>query len=696
MPVFRLQYFFASESVKAIPEIFREMKPIPFAKSISVARPILFVLSALSLFILCLFTDKAPVSALPGTGYSIETQPVNDPFERGLAIRDSLGNEDVIAFWEKTYFEMLEEGLHDPRIGFHFMEYVVGNRDAERYSLATDIYFWGLRSSFEETFAEEVHKEIRLMEPLIGRRDFREWEQLFQNRDTRLFQEIRDFWIRNNMVPSSDRNERLIEHWHRIHYAREYFTNDTNTVYGADERALVYVRLGPPDRERSGTLSYNTAEIRNRLYDLVEAGAIRHGQIYNLQMNIIQNFSPGRYDFWKYERISPDGPVIYLFGRPGRAGRYRLMDSLDDFISGSGYRSVVLGTRGSRSAMRAGYFLQMMLYNEMSTLDHYFGDKLLDYERNWNQAIFLNKVDGRMLGDMLSPQLAARDMKQIQDRAPQAKSMYERNLINFEMTYRQYRFLDDELGPVVWVYMSPGSQLQRSIHMLEKQAGFNDEAYLLRQGFHQYREGQLIDTQIEEHRAVFLANASDAPGYITTGLFPVNDAKDEILAFSELYFHETSQFANLFRNNLIGLSRLWTAAETTDGDAGQLFVSDLVPGSTAGSKVPVRSTVIGILEEDIISVSEDLQIYFEIYNIKPDAEGEYRYRISYRLVPEQRRRFFRRRSRDVSLSWDAASQGPNDHQFFEVSLTHAETGKYTLEITVEIEETDEKDRKSVV
>jgi len=647
-----------------------------------------------------------PVSRTNASGFPADTLPedtfrhftalTDDPFQAGQELRDSLGIHAVLDYWEAVYRQWKEEGRIDPRIGFRYVELAVEIGDAGRYALASEIHEWGLRSRFDDLYRDEIQSEMLMLEPLIERRDFREWERLFNDRDSRLLVEMSEFWARNNMVPSSDRNERLIEHWQRIHFSREHFTNDTNTIYGADDRSLIYVRLGPPDRQRSGTLSYNTAELRNRLYDLVEAGVISIGQIYTLQMNIMQNYSPGRYDFWRYDRISDEGPVIYLFGRPGREGRYRLLDSVEDFISGSGYRSVVIGRRGTPSAFRAGYFLQMMLYNEVSTLDNYFGMRFMEYERRWNQAIFHSGANARMLGDLLSPKMAAHDMQMIRARAPQSQSIYERNLITYPLMHRQYRFLDDGTGPVTFVFMHPSPRLHQLTDMLDQEAGINVAGYLLRQGFHLYTDGERTDRHIDEHVSEIREIESATGAFYTSAVFPVADSDTRIQLFSELYLRPGSAFAEIMSRSLVGVSREWIASDVPIRDDGSLVISDLVLGSTGKQPVRIRSAEMGVLSGYEINVEDDLQVYFEVYNLKPADNGEHRYSITYKLIQEGRRwLFFRRRTPEVSLAWEASSLSPRDYQFFEVDLSHADSGNYTLEIIVTDNRTEDKYQRSL-
>ena len=53
------------------------------------------------------------------------------------------------------------------------------------------------------------------------------------------------FWQSRDPIPSTDENERLIEHYKRLDYARSHYPGGTITGY--DDRGKIYVRFGKPD-----------------------------------------------------------------------------------------------------------------------------------------------------------------------------------------------------------------------------------------------------------------------------------------------------------------------------------------------------------------------------------------------------------------------------------------------------------------
>ncbi len=53
------------------------------------------------------------------------------------------------------------------------------------------------------------------------------------------------FWQVRDPLPVTEINERLVEHYKRLEYARDHYAGGTSTGY--DDRGKIYVRYGPPD-----------------------------------------------------------------------------------------------------------------------------------------------------------------------------------------------------------------------------------------------------------------------------------------------------------------------------------------------------------------------------------------------------------------------------------------------------------------
>ena len=74
--------------------------------------------------------------------------------------------------------------------------------------------------------------------------------------------EIKSFWVNIDPTPTTVTNERLLEHWQRIAHARKNFRNNKNTVYGTDDRGLIYVKYGEPERITRGSLGTKRADFK--------------------------------------------------------------------------------------------------------------------------------------------------------------------------------------------------------------------------------------------------------------------------------------------------------------------------------------------------------------------------------------------------------------------------------------------------
>src|SRR5690606_4337611 len=106
------------------------------------------------------------------------------------------------------------------------------------------------------------------IKPLLDENTYKEWRNKLRANDGTIYSDIRSFWLAMDPTPMQQPNERLIEHWERINYAKENFNKNSTSVYGTDDRGLIYVRYGKPDRLSSGLLMAEETEMRGKLVEL--------------------------------------------------------------------------------------------------------------------------------------------------------------------------------------------------------------------------------------------------------------------------------------------------------------------------------------------------------------------------------------------------------------------------------------------
>lgn len=111
--------------------------------------------------------------------------------------------------------------------------------DTGREDEATDMYYDGV---------------VRIRDPKTWDNIYAELEMLMESEERNRFINlsledkgnfIRKFWKKKDPVPTTRKNERLIEHFRRVYFVRNTYPDVIPPYY--DDRGKVYVKYGPPD-----------------------------------------------------------------------------------------------------------------------------------------------------------------------------------------------------------------------------------------------------------------------------------------------------------------------------------------------------------------------------------------------------------------------------------------------------------------
>ena len=182
-------------------------------------------------------------------------------YKRGISYRKVGEWEKALDAWRKAKAELDAQNKVDPQIGFDFIEVVTEQQLESHYGTATQMYFWGLADQSWVDHKKLVLEEIERVLPLLAENDSKRWRALVKADDSSVLSELRQYWIQRDPVVPSEANERLIEHWQRVTYARKEFNKGGGSVYGSDDRGLIYVKYGEPDGGQEVTLGTNTTEL---------------------------------------------------------------------------------------------------------------------------------------------------------------------------------------------------------------------------------------------------------------------------------------------------------------------------------------------------------------------------------------------------------------------------------------------------
>jgi GWxTD domain-containing protein len=135
-----------------------------------------------------------------------------------------------------------------------------------------------------------------------------QWKNLQATEDKVAF--LKRFWLGRDLTPATVTNERLVEHYTRLLYARKWYSYQD--LRGYDDRGMIYIQYGPPDNHVEDVLASLTYPVSSWVYfrfgRSVNFDFIDKGYGYRLNSRLIDaivNPIPGWYE----------GPLAALVGR---------------------------------------------------------------------------------------------------------------------------------------------------------------------------------------------------------------------------------------------------------------------------------------------------------------------------------------------------------------------------------------------
>lgn len=148
--------------------------------------------------------------------------------------------------------------------------------EIHQMELASRAYYSGLKLLKNSEMLEDMYQSIRMLLTDDEKKDYRQ----LPDSGKALF--FKKFWTHRDPTPGTDLNERLIEHFRRVDFARLSFRYTAPPYY--DDRGRIYIKYGQPD-ERFSTPAENTFAKSNEswsyehlqeglVFDFVADGAI--------------------------------------------------------------------------------------------------------------------------------------------------------------------------------------------------------------------------------------------------------------------------------------------------------------------------------------------------------------------------------------------------------------------------------------
>lgn len=128
---------------------------------------------------------------------------------------------------------------------------------------ACEAFYGGLNDIRDSTKIEKVFIDVK---DIATKDETKQWDALRSNTEKLEF--LKTFWKRRDPNPIDPVNQRLVEHYKRLNYARQNYSKPFKPWY--DDRGVLYVRLGKPDRVYYGKPMPTIKDNESWFYDNIK------------------------------------------------------------------------------------------------------------------------------------------------------------------------------------------------------------------------------------------------------------------------------------------------------------------------------------------------------------------------------------------------------------------------------------------
>ncbi|MFC1493106.1 GWxTD domain-containing protein [candidate division KSB1 bacterium] len=587
---------------------------------------------------------------------TLPAQEVNFYYDEGARLKDSGNFEEAAQVWIQGARVLSMRDMIDPRIGIDLINMVTKNKMEDQYEIATLIYLWGYSSPDLFKYKDFIERDVEMILPLIPRDSRNDWKDLIKNEDTAIGRNVNKFWVESDPVQTTPLNERLVEHWERIHYARQNYTLGKNSVYGTDDRGLIFVKYGPPDQSITRKLFENSPE-------------------YIISPNVAQIVNYKRYQeitIWKYMNLSIERNVLFIFGEAENSG-YGLRNGLDEFIPNSAYR-------GFTREIPPGILLQMQAYDQFRDFDPFFMQRFVEIQRQFN----IYRYDSRMLREV-------RDRFIQEDRSnpdklwgPQELSELDLYINSIEVMFTQSRILDDDNNPRIAIAAMSYIENPLTTELEEIVELSKIEKYTL---LHSLIIRDSLMNEIDRNSEPPAALFENTSSFI---IDHTRDKKHFTLAV-EIFdptrsrsLRESIESANM---PYVG-DRTFEVPEPLNTDMEQLELSDLVTGYKVSDELLNKNFPFPVIPGNEIPYGQNLQVYLEIYHLFLGSDNQAHYSIEFKvaraaetgLIARLRNRTNPEQLLSQSYTLDSNSRTAKENIMFDISTL--EPGNYEFEVEI--------------
>lgn len=639
-------------------------------------------------FILCILF-LSPIRSL--------AQQEDTLYEHGLQSALTGQLQKALQDWSRA--ASLPNAKPDPRIGLAYIGLAASSHLTSYYPMASRLYFWGFTTKNLTRFRQPIQKEIDRLGPLAGDKAHREWSRELKNGNPAVLDSIRGYWIRNNPQPSNPENERLLEHWQRIAYARSHFTRNKHSVYDCDDRGTIYVKYGQPDVVQKGKFIFDKAfaiNLAHEISDRTKGLGSANENIINFIVRTaeLKYFYPAGFEIWTYHNLSDQNTQnsVYLFGDI-RDGGYRELSGVEEFIpDGAFSTSDITATEGFTNwqpNFSPGLLLQAMYYQQLSSRSEFFGNLYSNIMGTYATSSTTSPSTAIDIGHRTQTRLQQQHFQ-----SPKQLSTFARNITPIPIYARVFRMLNSANKPylLVFAYSQPQKVLlaqylkDHTVHhtaLIHYVAAYDSTWHLIG------RKKELGAVDVND-----FINDSTLNYTRTFALMPQQTG--EHLAFSaQIKNFDTNANLPPTPDGMPGISnKLMAASHMTlnqppalSTNPSSLEMSDPIIGYEKGPESMSTDSLFVpfyVPPQNNIAYGKDLWLHFQLYHLHPDKNGISRYTLHYglnRIQTYHTKRGEHNGKTNASLDLQMSARGSRTTHDLDIRVEDLIPGLYKLTLT---------------
>lgn len=586
-----------------------------------------------------------------------------------------------------------------PSVSFEYIRLVTEQKLKNYYPMAHSMYMWGLTTENLADHHEVIKAEVARLQPIMTTETFDRLQNLAEDNNPALLEKIILFWDDSRLTSASSFNERLLEHWERIAYARKHFEKDNQLPYGTDDRGAFYVRFGEPDHKAETDMTIKHGDIIR----ILSMNELREFNAYfprfMTEAGSLFSYNPF-VEVWRYDKNSDFiSEFVLLFNRNGD-GTYRYLRTIDDLIknhSFSRYKAPI--------ALTPGILIQAILYDKLKFTANVFADRAsrLNFEINSIKGE-QEQINITRAGLTFKIQNQTKAVYEIGN-APSKTSTHLKQIPEMQIEFFQYRMIDEDEKPlfITFIESRPMEALILDVttnqNVMTESEMYNADSLTESdvnnlQILQNYSLNHTIELRNEnremishtKHTPVLEADFENIDR-ISQSVFKIPYLEDDldVTLYAELKNHRADTkpfFETSFSNNLRGLSRKQLSQkEPLILLPGKLSASDLIVGYQKNES-PDQETLFPFVVSNRgeIPLGAPLVVHFELYQLGLNEIGHSQFEVEYSLSKRNIMNLFKQTEGGISTTVFFEQDKDRFSDVIEIQTDDLPIGSYDFEM----------------